>query len=178
MRIWWTFLYPTPPNYEIRVFRFVRKLRRGEGGGQFNGKQLLRKKNRQKKKLTSTYIFVSAFRLNLCFRPISFAKTNMVTDYWTSMSHVLSSHFEGVEGDTRVSPFKVFITRNLLMMLMKCVLVFRSGVLGHLLLSALNITHPSLLKCRNEFRKRTAFGVTEWEVTAYQYIFPNYSNLI
>jgi len=46
------------------------------------------------------------------------------------MSHVLSSHVEGVEGDTRVSPFKVFITRNLLMMLMKCVLLFSSGVLG------------------------------------------------
>jgi len=46
------------------------------------------------------------------------------------MSHVSSGQVEGVEGDTRLSPFQVFITGNFLMMLMKCVLVFSSGVLG------------------------------------------------
>jgi hypothetical protein len=40
------FSLPTPPNYEIRVFRLVPKLQRGRGAAY--RKQLLRKKDRNK----------------------------------------------------------------------------------------------------------------------------------
>ena len=167
MRIWWrTFLHRRHLTMKLVSCDWFESYGKG-GGGCSLTETALKKEKQRGKKLTNTYIFVSAFRLNLCFSSISFPKTNMVTEHWTNMSHMLSSRVEGVEGDTRISPFQVFITGNLLMMLMKCALVFSSGVPRHLLLSALNITHPSLLKCQNEFGKRTAFGATEWEVTTY-----------
>jgi hypothetical protein len=101
------FSLPTPPNYEIHVFRLVRKLQMGRAAYR---KQILRKKNR--KELINTYIFVSASRLNLCFSSISFPKTNTATEAWTNMSYVSSSNVKGVEGDTRFSPFQVFITEK------------------------------------------------------------------
>jgi len=53
----------------------------GGKGGSLTETTLKKERQTEKKKLNSTYIFFSAFRLNLCFRSVSFAKTNMVTDY-------------------------------------------------------------------------------------------------